>query len=57
MKCSVCQKEMQIKNKYTSNNQKQESEHRKYQRVLYWCDKDDVWIGVETPILHSKNLA
>lgn len=26
---------------------------REYTRILYWCEKDDVWASVETPKLES----
>ncbi len=46
---------MQVKSKGISNNQKQGKEYREYQRILYWCVEDDVWINVETPIVQLQS--
>lgn len=57
MKCTVCGNEMQVKNQDTSDNQKPGSEYKKYNRILYRCENDDVWISVETPVNPPQNLA
>ncbi len=49
MKCPKCNEEMQVKKRDVSNNQKQGQEYKEYQRILYWCEKDDIWVNVETP--------
>lgn len=25
--------------------------NKKYSRKLYWCENDDIWVNVETPVL------
>jgi hypothetical protein len=50
MKCPECQQEMQIRSKDLSNNQNKGDKYKEYQRILYWCEEDDVWISVETPL-------
>lgn len=37
---------MIVKKEDISRDRKNE---KKYDRVIYWCKKDDVWIAVETP--------
>lgn len=54
MKCPKCQQEMEIKNKDISNNPEN---GKKYERVLYVCKIDDVWINTEIPITQEQNLA
>lgn len=46
MKCVVCKKLMKLVRKNTSVNPKNK---KKYDRTIYRCTKDDVWIGVEKP--------
>lgn len=48
MKCPKCGKEMTLKSKDASFNF-QTKPKKKYERSLYWCEKDDVWIGLEIP--------
>lgn len=44
-----------------TNNGKDGSEFKEYLKIVYWCKKDDIWIGVETPLendhakYHSSN--
>lgn len=57
MKCPSCQQEMQVKKKDVSNNNEQRQKYKEYQRVIFWCEKDDIWISVETPITPVQNLA
>lgn len=37
---------MMVKNKDVSHNDK---DGKKYDRTLYWCDINDIWISVEIP--------
>ena len=37
---------MIVKNNDISHNSKN---GKKYDRTLYWCDTDDIWISVEIP--------
>lgn len=46
MKCPKCDKEMIIKKEDVSHNPANE---KKYDRAVYWCESDDVWINIEIP--------
>ncbi len=46
MRCPVCLKEMEIQRKDISYNSKGGAE---YNRIVYWCKEDDVWITTEIP--------
>ncbi|KKQ26120.1 MAG: hypothetical protein US62_C0009G0006 [Candidatus Woesebacteria bacterium GW2011_GWA1_37_8] len=46
MKCPKCKKEMVLKSKDFSFNDKP---YKKYVRKNYWCESDDIWIRLETP--------
>jgi hypothetical protein len=46
MNCPKCGKEMILKNKDTSNNPEN---GKQYDRAVYWCEADDVWISLEIP--------
>lgn len=48
MKCPKCGSEMILKGKDNSYNF-QEKAKKRYNRSVYWCKKDDVWVNVETP--------
>lgn len=37
---------MIIKSQDISNNPENE---KKYTRIIYWCQFDDVWVNIETP--------
>ncbi len=56
MKCPVCQQEMNIISKDITSNQKSGDLYKEYQKISYTCEKDDIWIAVETPI-NTQNLA
>lgn len=46
MICPKCQKEIAVKNQaisHDSNNRKN------YDRIVYWCQQDDIWVNIETP--------
>lgn len=47
---------MGIKTEEISNNQKQGNEYKEYKQVIYWCEKDDAWISIETPLNSNQNL-
>lgn len=32
-----------------TNNGKYDKRFKEYQKIVYWCKKDDIWISVETP--------
>lgn len=49
MKCPKCDKEMKIIRNDISNNGKKDKDYKEYERVLYWCEQDDVWVNVEIP--------
>lgn len=46
MNCPKCKKEMIVKDKDVSHNNEF---GKKYDRTLYWCDIDDIWINIEIP--------
>lgn len=46
MLCPKCNKDMSVKNIDTSNNS---TDGKKYDRTLYVCMADDVWVSVEIP--------
>ena len=48
MKCPKCGKKMLLKSKGLSYNTKVKPK-KKYDRSLYWCKTDDVWINLEIP--------
>ena len=47
-KCPICNKPMRLAGNDESNNHKTGT---KYDRKVYVCDKDDVWISSEIPKL------
>jgi C4-type Zn-finger protein len=44
MNCPVCGKQMTVETKDISTNH---SNNKYYDRIIYWCEKDDAWINVE----------
>lgn len=46
MICPKCHKEMTKQKQDTSHDPKNA---KKYDRVVYWCQQDDVWMTVEIP--------
>lgn len=46
MKCPKCGKDMVVKHRDTSHDARTKKE---YDRILYWCEGDDIWIRLETP--------
>lgn len=46
MKCPKCDKEMIIKTEDTSSNSRN---NKQYDRKVYWCEQDDIWINLEIP--------
>lgn len=54
MKCPICNEDIPAKKTDVTNNEaKKKADYKEYKRVIYWCEKDDTWIGVETPIEKS----
>jgi hypothetical protein len=41
---------MEVKQNTATNNGKAGNEYKTYRRILYWCEQDDVWVSVETPL-------
>jgi hypothetical protein len=33
-----------------TNNSKDGDEYKEYTRNTFWCEKDDIWISIETPL-------
>lgn len=54
MICPVCEKEMVLKSADSSFNFDKKPK-KKYDRKVYWCVKDDVWINLEIPSSKKKN--
>lgn len=54
MKCPQCHNDMQVKNEDVSFNYATKPT-KQYKRVLYWCEKDDVYISIETPIINNTS--
>lgn len=53
MQCPKCGKEMVVKGKDSSFND-QVDPKKLYSRIIYWCEQDDVWVNVETPMKEEK---
>ncbi len=51
MKCPKCNEEMENKGDSVTNNAKEGSAFKEYNRTLYWCAKDDIWVTIESPKL------
>lgn len=49
MKCPKCKKIMVNKGEDITNNGKSGKDFKEYNRIVYWCIKDDVWVSIETP--------
>ena len=49
MNCPVCNQPMQVISVSVTNNGKQGSEYKEYDRTVYQCTSDDVWANVELP--------
>lgn len=45
MKCPKCEHEMEVVKRLTTCGEND----RKYDKVIYVCRKDDVWVTIETP--------
>ena len=46
MICPKCQNLMTIKSEDLSHDS---NNNKKYDRKIYWCEDDDIWIRLETP--------
>jgi hypothetical protein len=46
MECPICKEQLRLAANDESNNPKTGA---KYNRKIYVCDKDDVWLTVEMP--------
>ncbi len=51
MDCPQCHEKMQLNKKDISLRR----DGKQYQRKIYWCEEDDVWINFEVPL--NRNLA
>jgi hypothetical protein len=49
MNCPICKKEMKIIRTDVSNNQKQGTDYKEYDRTVYHCEADDAWANTEIP--------
>lgn len=47
MQCLKCKKEMEIRESTVTSD---ESSKKEYERIVYWCKTDDIWVSIETPI-------
>ncbi len=57
MQCAKCGQEMQKKESFITNNGKPGKDYKEYSRVRYWCEPDDIWMSIETPIVPPQHLA
>ena len=48
MKCPKCGEEMMLKKNDNSFNIDVKPKE-KYDRSVYWCKKDDIWVNIEVP--------
>jgi hypothetical protein len=46
MKCLKCGIEMAVKNHDSSHDSRN---GKQYERTLFWCEKDDIWMSLEVP--------
>lgn len=46
MKCPKCKGEMEVTRKFETLDARNE---KKYERLVYVCQSDDVWVTVEIP--------
>jgi len=53
MRCPKCDTEMVLKKKDNSFNFDVKPK-KKYERSMYWCEKDDIWISIETPVGENR---
>ena len=51
MKCPKCQNEMKITRSDESSNTETS---KKYLRVIYHCEVDDIWLNLETPKINKN---
>lgn len=49
MRCPKCGNKMKVIKNDISNNGKKGEDYKEYERVVYKCEQDDVWINVEVP--------
>ncbi len=56
MKCLKCKQEMFKKLEALTNNGKSGKDLKEYNRIVYWCIKDDIWISIETPVNPPRSL-
>jgi hypothetical protein len=49
MKCPKCGKEMGVVNNQITNNSKSGKDYKEYDKTLFMCKDDDIWVSVETP--------
>jgi hypothetical protein len=49
MTCPLCKKEMTITGTDVSNNRKEGTEFKEYERVIYHCEADDTRANTEIP--------
>jgi hypothetical protein len=46
MNCPKCKKEMKVQAEHESENSR---DGKKYAKVVYWCEADDIWMTTEIP--------
>jgi len=56
MNCPKCNEEMALKNQEKSQHA-QTSPGIVYDCLSYWCEEDDIWIKVETPVSDINDMA
>ena len=53
MKCPKCKKKMLLRKRDFSYNFKVKPK-KKYERSIYWCKDDNIWISLEVPTPSKK---
>jgi hypothetical protein len=51
MECPKCNQEMLLKKEDLSSDFRS---NKQYDRKVYWCESDDVWVNIEVPKVNSK---
>lgn len=48
MECPNCRKQMKLERHYETRD---DHNNRRYDHKTYLCEKDDIWITIENPII------
>ena len=53
MKCPKCNKELPKVGNQVTNNLKTGKEYKEYDKEIYQCQDDDIWVTIETPLIEK----